>query len=383
MLDTVKISLDSSMFVILDKSKFVRDIMNSSRGYFSMVQNPTKKDMLNGDYKPRLTITHRYNCSGRNENTLSIEASMPKLLFGNNFDELADSDFEQVVQVLNQKIKSMGIGVWGDHLANGPISAIHYSKNIPLADGVTPHQIIRKIRDSNMPQSLDVDEANYRDGGYGYKWHASSYEIAFYDKIHDLEKAKKFGNKRAEENDNEIQLSLLDELDSFRRVRRLEVLRFEMRLNQRQKIKKLLNNLDIAVDMTFRNLFSRNISQKVLVHYWDEIERKRPRILDIKADDPNILLDALRINNPKLGISKCMEMMGLRWSLGANTPRELRSKFDDKSSRSWHRFMKLDKNINFPEYSNPLKNIRDQLGSPKPLKLVDFQDRLINNDKYN
>src|SRR3989344_1544161 len=105
MLDTMKLVLDKSMFRLLDKNRFYSDTTNEMRGYSTFVQNPTKAELSKGVYKPRLTLTNRFNCSKRSEDTLTVELSVPKLLFGNNFDELNESDFDLVVSTLNQRLK--------------------------------------------------------------------------------------------------------------------------------------------------------------------------------------------------------------------------------------------------------------------------------------
>jgi 6-phosphogluconate dehydrogenase (decarboxylating) len=110
------------MFWIMDKTYFQKETQNALRGYFKLIQNPTKSELKNGIYKPRLTMTKRFNTTGRHEATLAIEFSAPKLLYGNNFDELTENDFTLVVELLQSKLKEMGVhffdvgvsgGVWG------------------------------------------------------------------------------------------------------------------------------------------------------------------------------------------------------------------------------------------------------------------------------
>ena len=156
-------------------------------------------------------MAKRFNYSGRFEPTLTIELSLPKLLFGNNFDELVLSDFNPVTILLKSRLKDMGIMVFTKVLENAPISAIHYSKNIPLTDGTTPHYLISKIKEANIKLSLDVNQTDYRNDGHSYKWHSNSYEVAFYDKIKDLQQAKK-SESRTIEKDNASQLELFEEL---------------------------------------------------------------------------------------------------------------------------------------------------------------------------
>jgi hypothetical protein len=367
------------MFWVTDKTYFQKETQNALRGYFTLVQNPTKTELINGIYKPRLTMTKRFNTTGRQEATLSIEFSAPKLLFGNNFDELTDNDFPLVIDKLEEVLKTMGIRVFHKLLLSAPVSAVHYSKNIPLTDGTTPHYLISKIKEANIKLSLDINQTDYRNDGHSFKWHSNSYEVAFYDKIKDLEMAKK-SEKRAIENDSTLQLSLFD---SFQARKRLEILRIEVRLNKRQKIGQLFRMLGINSDLTFQNLFSQDISQKVLLHYLDELESKRLPLFDYKPSSPKSLLADLVIRNPKLGLKRTIQLYGLKQVFDTMTPRELRTMFNGYSQRTWYRLISDAKKINLPPTISPLNVVRQHLNSFQPLKLVDFQGIMLNNDKYN
>ena len=126
----------------------------------------------------------------------------------------------------------MGVIVDPSLLAAAPISAIHYSKNIPLTDGSTPYHYINKIKEANIQLNLDTNQTDYRNEGHSYKWHCNSYEVVFYDKIKDLEKAKQ-SDKRAIEKDSALQLNFFPRF--AQRKKKLEILRIEVRLNNRKK----------------------------------------------------------------------------------------------------------------------------------------------------
>lgn len=387
MLDTIVLTLSKGMYIISEPDRFEPSAKlildeNSSlggRGYIPAKQNPTKRELQNGFYKPRLTLTNRYNHTGRREATLKIELSLPKLLFSNNFDELSDNNFDAVTSLLRLRLKDMGIMVFTKVLENAPVSAIHYSKNIPLTDGTTPHYLISKIKEANINLSLDVNQTDYRNDGHSFKWHSNSYEVAFYDKIKDLEMARK-SEKRAIENDNALQLNLFD---SFQERKRIEVLRIEVRLNKRQKIGQLFRTLGIKSDLTYKNLFSQSVSQQVLLHYLDELESKRLPLFDYKPNSPKTLLADLIIKNPNFGLKRTLQLYGLKQVFDTMTPRELRTMFNGYSQRSWYRLISDAKKVNLPTSVSPLGIIRDNLTNFIPLKLVDFQGIMLNNDKYN
>lgn len=378
MIDTIKLTLDKTMFTILDRSKFHQDMMNVSHGFYKLVQNPTKAELKAGIYKPCLTLTPRFNCSRRSETTLTIQLSLPKLLKGNNFDELVDSDFAKAVSRLEAKLIEMGIGVTTSVLEKAPASAVHYSKNIPLTKGLTPYFFIKRFNEANIKQSLDTEKTSYRNDGQMFKSHCNSYEIAIYDKLKDLQAAK-ISEKRAYEDCNALQLNLLDEID---RKKHFEVLRMEIRLNCRQKIRQVFKALGIENDLTFKSVFSSKISQTVLLYYLNEIKGERLPLLDLQGKGDIGFLSEIALSNPKIKPPRALELLGIKRAVSEAGPREVKKIFKNYSDRSWYRFFAEAKKIKLNGLKDPFETIRKSLLEFKPLKLVDFQDCLLKNDKY-
>lgn len=385
MLDTIVVTLSKGCYYIKEPNMFEPSanlILDSSllgrRGYIKCQQNPTKTELKQGIYKPRLTLTNRFNHTGRYEATLKIELSLPKLLYRNNFDELIEGDAQKAVKLLKLRLKEMGVMVFEDFLLKAPISAIHYSKNIPLTDGTTPHYLISRIREANTSLSLDVNQTDYRNDGYSYKWHANSYEIAFYDKIKDVEIAQ-HSEKRAIEKDNSLQLGLFE---SFSKRILFDVLRFEVRLNKRQKISQLFRCLRIDKELTYQNLVDVHVSMKVLSYYLQEIESKRLKLFDYKPHSPKDLLSTLKIENPGISVRKLLQVFGLKRAFDTMNPRELRMVMGNLNQRGWYRLMNDAKGIKVPRSFSPLNIIGHHLAIYKPFRLLDFRDKMLNNDKY-
>ena len=92
MLDTVILQLDYKNYSIQKYDYFntTKEQVDATKTPFrKWVNNPTSKDKKEGIYKPRLTLIKRGI-----RFILKIEFSVPKLIFGNNIDELEDNDFE-------------------------------------------------------------------------------------------------------------------------------------------------------------------------------------------------------------------------------------------------------------------------------------------------
>ncbi len=352
MIDTVVLLLPQHAYQITDPDKFVpsaRWISSSAVHGIQSRQNPTKKELLAGIYKPRLILFPSANPSSRKATpgtytpiVLKIELSLPKLFFGNNFEELKGKDLQTLLAKLSTTLNQMGVIVDPQELAKAPVSVIHYSKNIKLTDGSTPYHYINKLKESNMRMSLDVNQTDYRNEGHSYKWHCNSYEIVFYDKIKDLEKAK-LSDRRAIEKDNAIQLNLFPAL--AKRTKMFEVLRMEVRLNKRQKMKQLFAKLGIKSDLTLKSLFKPVISKKVLLHYLDELESKRLPIFDYKIENDKAYLDDLAFNNPQLSVKKILQIYGLHKAIEAITIQELKGIFSKNHYREWYKLINDTKNI--------------------------------------
>ena len=370
MIDTIVLTIPKDMFSITKPELFDPQASWALAAYppprVKSHQNPTKKELKSGHYKPRLTLFFRVNNFGRAELFLRVEVSLPKLHFGNNFAELQYKDFAAVAGKLTLILETMGITIRQENLAQAPISVVHYCKNIALTDGSTPYHYINKIREANVKRSLDTNRTDFRNEGHSYKWHCNAYEIVFYDKIRDLEKAK-ISNKRALEKDNELQLDLYQVLK--KRTKKFEILRMEVRLNTRKKIKQLFGKLGISADLTFKKLFKPAISKKILLHYLDEIESKRPPLLDYRMRSDEALLADLIINNPEMSVRQIAQIYGLKKMFELVSPRALNAMFAQRQPWSWARLMKEANKVKLPELNNALRQVRDEIERFKPVKM--------------
>ncbi len=269
MLDTVVINLNYGDFKINEPDRFTphagfaSNPMYGDKGIIKCHYNPTKKEKLQG-YLPRITLFKKPFGEYAKSIWMKIEFSAPKLMFQNNFEELQDNDFDNIIQTLLDALKRMGIETSAEFLIHAKISAIHYSKNILLERDAPCHVLIQTLEKVDMNKKLDLNKTDFRNGGQMVKYHASTFEIALYDKVKDLEQASKCGDKRGAENDYDCQV------DMFKNMTKPEVLRFEIRLQSR-KIKSLLKTLNSTQPITFKGLYNGNLSRAILMHYWQEI----------------------------------------------------------------------------------------------------------------
>ncbi len=390
MIDTIVLTLKTGMYTILEPDKFspsTRGLTDATAGYYRLggrsnitcKQNPTPDELKRGIYKPRLTVTKRINREGNFETPLKIEFSIPKLIYGNNFDELTDADFPAVTQKLKIILKNMGVYLFEKYLINAPVSAVHYSKNIVLTDYTTPYTYIEQLTKLNINKRLDTNRTDFRNEGHSFKYRANSFEIVFYDKIKDLQQAK-ISEKRAEEKDNALQLDLFDILI---RQKPLEVLRVEIRLNKRQKINQILKLIGKEVEPTFVNLFNQDTAKRVLLHYINEIEEAYPPLLTYQYDSPKKFFTGFLTANPKLKLTPALKMLGLRALLDEIGIREFREMTKRYGNSIWYSLNKEMKKLGKTDEISVFSLLRKQITEFVPVKLLAIQNKMLNNVKYN
>lgn len=377
MIDTIALNLKRNMFAVLDKTKFYPLIQSSGNSFFrKWVRNPSKEEIKAYGYLPKLTYLERPA-----ESVLKVEFSASKLIFGNNFDETEDKDFEEIIIKLKQQLRLLGVNIFESLLNNAPVSAIHYSKNIPLTDGSSPYMYLKEIQKANINLRLDCNQTDFRNG-HSLKFRVNSFEVTFYDKVRDLEKAK-ISEKRAIEKDNIVQMGLFEEIKEIRKIKPLEILRMEVRLNQPQKIRQVLREIGFEVEPAFQNLFKKEISKKVLLYHLDQIEGSYPKLLYFKPKSAKDFIAQFTIDNPKTKLKDPFIVFGFYKALEELPTREIRELLKKHPKRAWYRLYKEINGFHYPKTALPIfEPIRNAINEFKPLKLLDFQDKMLNNDKY-
>lgn len=319
MLDTITLHLSPPDFAVTDPSRFMPSAMVAftaspyalgARGCIRCHQNPQRNQ--SGGYMPKLTIIRT-----RQGIILRIELSLPKLMFGNNVEELDNQDFEAVQEKLVKALALMGVEVHDEALSRAEVAAIHFGKNIPLTDYSSITMIMGELQKMNLTQRLDLTRTEYRNEGHALRCHANDFELIFYDKLRDLEKAR-ISPKRSIGGDGTRHRHILDELGLHPKI---QILRMELRFAKRKKLKSVLAKLGMEQNLIFQEMFSRELAKSILLHYWQEIASDMA-ILAPSAAQPEDIFEALaRASKGKrkaatllrhIGAAKLVDSIGAR-----------------------------------------------------------------------
>ena len=132
MIDTVTLLIPPQQYNIIHDNFVPCAAFVFQHKTIKAVYNPSVKELKQGIYKPRLTISRRKDLYGVSQIMLTIELSLPKLLFGNNLEELKYKDFNAVIFKLHETLYEMGVEISIDDLKDATVLTIHYAKNIAL-----------------------------------------------------------------------------------------------------------------------------------------------------------------------------------------------------------------------------------------------------------
>lgn len=302
MLDTVILQIEKKNFTIFDCGKFgttKNELINAREGFRKWVNNPTTKDREQDIYKPRLTLIKRgYNFF------LKVEFSAPKLLFNNNLDELEESDFNNVVDALQNKLNDMGVRISTEAIQEAKVTSFHPSKNIVLHDRHTANLVIRELRKADFSKRFDLDEKIYRNNGEIVQFYTVSHALALYDKINDLTKRPK---KATDKDQGKHQSSLFDFIRTEKQ--KLEMIRIEVRLSKKPKMNEILELIKRKSNPLFKDIFKKNLCKQIVNLYWNEFFGKN-RFLYAMGKNPQEVLKIILMKNPKIKITTAIKLVG-------------------------------------------------------------------------
>jgi len=366
MIDTVILETTISFSDIVDPKRFKPEIESrilSQGGFKKFINNPTKEDKEKWGYSPRLTIIQRGGIL-----FLKAEFSAPKMIFRDNVNELAESDFEGIVNRLRDVLEKMGVLLSNERIKKAGVSAFHPSKNIVLSNCYNPTLVIRELAKIDISRKFDIDCKEYRNGGEVLQFYTNQHAICFYDKIKDLEKPA----KRAFDKDQTAkQSSLFDDLSD-----KTEILRIEVRLKNK-KMNDIFKEIGYNnFNPIFEDIFNKDLCQKILKYYWDYFFKDNLFLFDMRNSKQNVLKIVLaKQKYKKMALYKIFGLTGLiLCSKDDNGMTGVRKTIEFyRPKNNWNRTKKwledFKKDLDKSYLHGFIKDIESQLDEFKPLRI--------------
>ncbi len=359
MIDTVKLYLDADKFTLLEHCELSSFTVKG--GVSRMVRNPSNNELRAGMYLPRLTLTRRPTRTGVQQ-SLTVEFSAPKLVFGNNFDELTDEDFKAVIAKLEASLKYMGVVVTKQSLVSARVVCWHPSKNIVLDNPLGCQVVINTLRKADYTRVYSIQKTNFQDGEVLH-FQCNSKDIAFYDKLADLRQAKT-SDKKSREVDSQLQVSVLDDIGV---INDFSVLRYEVRINGVRALQHNFKDIN-KDDLIFCRLFNSNLSREVLLKHW-EVFSSQIDYLSLDVNMPLELLQNYLVENKDATPQSALAAVAGLFIANQESTTALRSTLDKRFGRHyWPKLKPNMKKIKGRRYSDVAK-VTSSLNEFQPTRI--------------
>lgn len=344
---------------------------SATSGVITISIDANKSYKRTGVYVPRLQYVERPATKNYERTyTLNIELSLPKLFFGNNFDELTDSQFSAVVHELHKRLRNVyGLRISERKLAHSEVARIDYSKNIIFTDRTPASTVINAVAMAGIPKTYDVQNTDFRNGGYIYHIYANIIDIVIYDKVADLRQAK-VSEKRTVEKYSQSQIHLVEELEKYPNV---TIPRFEIRLNNKRKIRSELKAINVGEDLRFSHVFSTDISRGILLRHWSKLFDQIPKA-EMVTDTVTQMLVSLKQANPDMNFARTSSLILMTLlRKEAQDERTVRNLVEGLFSKS--QYTRMKNNGRLPATKTQLKSllqITETITAMTPVSIADF-----------
>lgn len=357
MIDTIKLSLRDDQFALAEKF----GNLTERNGVTRTMRNPSRNELRTGMYLPRVTLTNRPTRKGR-EKVLTVEFSAPKLLFGNNFDEATNEDFDTLVNKLQSALNYIGIEVDKNTLVNARVTCLHPSKNIVLDNCFGSQIVINSLRKVDFNRTYSIQKTDFQDGEILH-FHSNSKDIAFYDKLADLRQAS-ISDKKSLENDSQLQVALLCQ---YGELKGISVLRYEIRINGVRALER--NFKDIPTnELTFKRLFNSELCKKILISQW-EVFLRQIDYLSLDVNKPLELLQNYLVDNENATPQAALAAVAGLLVVNQESITALRNVLDKRFGRHyWLRLKPSIKTVQGRRYLEVLK-VTDSLEKFQPTSI--------------
>lgn len=359
MIDTVILNIEGgSIRSIKDERVPDWDLHSKSNAFSKFTKNQTALQKRDGIYRPRVTGIKR----GKSR-IARIEFSVPKLIHGNNIDEVTDSDFPAVLKVLRERLIDLGIIVTEKTLREAKVGTFHPSKNIILSSHYTVSEILTELSKVNLTQKMELTKQTFYNGGESLQFWSKSHSLVIYDKKKDYGKSK---GGASDKDRLPVTQSFLDQIYLMP-----EILRMEVRLSEKRKMNEVLSKLKYDINPIFEDIFKLEICQKIVMYYWQTLIVNENRFVFSSATAPQSFLKHSRRYFPEMKQKQVIYLMGLLQAAKDDGGVTGLRKTLNLDKRSWYRLVEDLKGLDFLTMSEPnwISEIEDQISTFRTTRL--------------
>ena len=297
MLDTLRFVVQQGRYEIKDTAQFSSSVDSLRYQSFSG-QKPAYlivSDDFADCYFPQVFI-----CKCKRTNwvylDMFIECSVPKFLKGENLFSIREEMKKPFALKMSQVLGWVGIIVSSDDIIMAPLRKLHVAHNMLLEYPV--NMVVDEISMADAwKYDPSTEKDGFRNGGECYHIHHNAYELAFYNKVTDIERSQSC-TKHAVDGELYPNLSVYQK---YLNGQNKHILRMELRLNDTNYIKKEVNTIlgrPANTTVTVGDCFNNKLAHQILLKQWQKVEEACFKLPAYRRDSTKLFAEIKR-RNPK------------------------------------------------------------------------------------
>lgn len=254
MMDTVRIIIDCNASL---RSQFGKHA-TLRQGFLQAWLDETDYADYKHSYHPTISYMER-PIAGGFTHELVIEASLPKLLFGNNIEEIREKDLHLITQLLHEVLQGLGFtGFSKEDIPRARVARFDVCKNLILDGRTNAGNIIRNLKMANLGGQYGEYERCFDGGGTMVGWRLKCGEdITFYDKTAEVNRKNKQGQLATNKS----------------------ILRYEIKLKGARMMRSRLKEVGIVAPkiLTLEDIFKDAICHSIMAYAFNKVYGKLPK----------------------------------------------------------------------------------------------------------
>ena len=280
MIDTITLELDARKRLeskdFANKSKwginYQQDTNNEPKYSANVVLDWPEEAKAKWSYLPEvkyMNYPNTYRKDGGDERCSKywITFSAPKLLYGNNIEEVTEAQYDDIVRTLCEQLSFLGLPTKYHKLdiEMAKIRRVDFSKNTMIAELVPIDQFCTMLMRAKHEHRSKFSQVQYRHGEL-YRENTRYRSVVIYDKLAEFRNTL---NKKEPANARG-QFFL-----SAEKAHLFQVFKLEVQIENSNQIAIELKRFGLErKDITFRSVFSEQLAHDILMRYWTKIVEK-------------------------------------------------------------------------------------------------------------
>ncbi|MCX6793407.1 MAG: hypothetical protein NTY12_05325 [Candidatus Falkowbacteria bacterium] len=192
MIDSITIILQDDQYKLEEKNKLYGKKEIGGKGYGVSSQNCgeyLKLQHKKRRYFPSITLSNKKAGLGEIKESLEIQISLPKAIYGTNLAEIDDAQLDKIYRLLKGYLEEVGITTTIDEIKKAIIRRADFSKVIALPSYLgQANQVIHILSRFNYKQQSDFTLKEFYDGceGIAMKFWNNTQGYCIYDKFSEI-----------------------------------------------------------------------------------------------------------------------------------------------------------------------------------------------------